>query len=227
MGPLLGLQREPDPRAVRRLGEDDLQKLGVTRGTVGVDRVSWVLLEAFRSAMPDIEFVNAEEALLFERIVKNEEERKLMRKAAWVASEGVQAGLEALAPGVTEYEVYGAFMGRMYALGSEGDGFYFLTSGPVTEEPSTRRTECSRRATRSSWTWGPSSRATTATACGRASSASRRPVQGALPGQLRGDVCGHRAIRPASISEVDAAVRRWRRATATWTTASTPAMASG
>jgi Xaa-Pro dipeptidase len=111
-----------------------LRELGVTRGTVGVDRVSWVLLEGFRAAMPDIEFVNAEEALLFERIVKNEEEQKLMWKAAWVASEGVLAGLEALAPGVTEYEVYGAFMGRMYELGSEGDGFYpFLTSGPVTE----------------------------------------------------------------------------------------------
>ena len=113
---------------------DALSGLGVTSGKVGVDRVSWVILEAFRAAMPGIEFVNAEEALLFERIVKNEEERKLMRKAAWVASEGVQAGLDVLAPGVTEYEVYGAFMGRMYALGSEGDGFYpFLTSGEVTE----------------------------------------------------------------------------------------------
>jgi Xaa-Pro dipeptidase len=111
-----------------------LEELGLTRGTVGVDRLSWVILDAFRSAMPDIEFVNAEEALLLERAVKNEEERKLMRKAGVVASEGVQAGLDALAPGVTEYEVYGAFMGRLYELGSEGDGFYpFLTSGPVTE----------------------------------------------------------------------------------------------
>jgi Xaa-Pro aminopeptidase len=114
--------------------KEALAELGVTRGKVGVDRVSWVILESFRATMPEIEFVNAEEALLFERIVKNEEERKLMRKAAWVASEGVQAGLDALAPGVTEYEVYGAFMGRLYELGSEGDGFYpFLTSGPVTE----------------------------------------------------------------------------------------------
>jgi Xaa-Pro dipeptidase len=113
---------------------DALAELGVTRGKVGVDRVSWIILEAFRAAMPEIEFVNAEEALLFERIVKNEEERKLMRKAAWVASEGVQAGLDALAPGVTEYEVHGAFMGRLFELGSEGDGFNpFLTSGPVTE----------------------------------------------------------------------------------------------
>lgn len=111
-----------------------LSELGVTKGKVGIDRVSFIILDAFRAGMPGIEFVNAEEALLLERAVKNEEERKLMRKAAWVASEGVNAGLDALAPGVTEYEVYGAFMGKLYELGSEGDGFYpFLTSGPVTE----------------------------------------------------------------------------------------------
>jgi Xaa-Pro dipeptidase len=110
-----------------------LKELGVTRGKVGIDRVSWVMLETFRSAMPDIEFVNAEEALLLERAVKNEEEQKLMRHAAWIASEGVKAGVEAVRPGVTEYEIYGTFMGRLYELGSEGDGFYpFLTSGPVT-----------------------------------------------------------------------------------------------
>jgi Xaa-Pro aminopeptidase len=111
-----------------------LAELGVTRGKVGIDRVSWVMLETFKSAMPEIEFVNAEEALLLERAVKNEEEQKLMRHAAWIASEGVKAGVEAVRPGVTEYEIYGTFMGRLYELGSEGDGFYpFLTSGPVTE----------------------------------------------------------------------------------------------
>jgi Xaa-Pro aminopeptidase len=111
-----------------------LEELGVTKGKVGIDRVSWVILEAFKSAMPDIEFVNAEEALLLECAVKNEEEQKLMRHAGWIASEGVQAGVEAVRPGVTEYEIYGAFMGRMYALGAEGDGFYpFLTTGPVSE----------------------------------------------------------------------------------------------
>ncbi len=111
-----------------------LKELGVTRGKVGVDRVSWIILEAFKSTVPDVEFVDAEEALLRERAVKNEEEQKLMRHAAWIASEGVKAGVEAVRPGVTEYEIYGTFMGRLYELGSEGDGFYpFLTSGPVTE----------------------------------------------------------------------------------------------
>ena len=52
--------------------KEALAELGVTRGKVGVDRVSWVILESFRATMPEIEFVNAEEALLFERIVKNE-----------------------------------------------------------------------------------------------------------------------------------------------------------
>jgi Xaa-Pro dipeptidase len=114
--------------------KDNLEELGVTRGKVGVDRVSWIILEAFKKAMPEIEFVDAEHALLLERAVKNEEEKKLMRYAAWIASEGVKAGVEAIRPGVTEYEVYAVFMGRLYELGSEGDGFYpFLTSGPVTE----------------------------------------------------------------------------------------------
>ena len=54
--------------------QDALRGLGVTHGRVGVDRVSWVVLDAFRASMPEIEFVNAEEALLLERIVKNEEE---------------------------------------------------------------------------------------------------------------------------------------------------------
>lgn len=111
-----------------------LRELGVTSGKVGIDRVSWILLEAFRTAIPGITFVNAEYELLLERAIKNPEEQKLMRQAAEVASEGVNAGLAAAQAGVTEFEVVGAFMGRMYELGSEGDGFYpFLTSGPVKD----------------------------------------------------------------------------------------------
>jgi len=34
-----------------------LKDLGVTRGKVGIDRVSWLILDAFKTAMPDLEFV--------------------------------------------------------------------------------------------------------------------------------------------------------------------------
>jgi Xaa-Pro aminopeptidase len=111
-----------------------LSELGVNRGRVGIDRVSWDVLEAFRETMPAIEFVSAEEALTRERAVKNPEEQKLMRRAAWVASEAIRAGMDAVRPGVTENEVSGVFMGRLYELGSEGDAFFpFFTSGPVRE----------------------------------------------------------------------------------------------
>jgi Xaa-Pro aminopeptidase len=111
-----------------------LAKLGVTSGRVGIDRVSWEVLEAFRAALPDVEFVSAEEAIQRERAVKNSEEQKLMRHSAWVASEALAAGMAAVQPGVAENEVSAAFMGRMYQLGSEGNAFSpFLTSGPVRE----------------------------------------------------------------------------------------------
>ncbi len=110
-----------------------LRELGVTRGRVGVDRAAAMLLDAFKAAVPEVEFVHAEEALLLARAVKNDEEQKLMRKAAWVASEGVKAGLEAVQPGVTDFDICGVFMGKLYELASEGDGFNpLVASGPVT-----------------------------------------------------------------------------------------------
>jgi Xaa-Pro dipeptidase len=113
---------------------DALRDLGVERGKVGIDRLSWIMCDALKAELPGVELVDAETELLLERAVKNEEEQKLMRHAGWIAAEGVRAGVEATRPGVTEYEVYAAFMGHLYELGSEGDGFYpFLTSGPVKE----------------------------------------------------------------------------------------------
>jgi Xaa-Pro aminopeptidase len=123
-----------DPGRWAQWAKDALAQLGVTRGRVGLDRVSWEIAEAFATAMPDVELVSAEEALTRERAVKNEEEIKLMRRAAWVASEAIRAGMDAVRPGATENEISGAFMGRLYELGSEGDAFFpFLTSGPVRE----------------------------------------------------------------------------------------------
>jgi Xaa-Pro aminopeptidase len=114
--------------------KNTLAELGVTGGRVGIDRVSWEVFEAFRAAMPDVEFVQAEEELQRSRAVKNSEEQKLMKRSAWIASQALAAGMAAVQPGATENEVSAAFMGRMYELGSEGNAFSpFLTSGPVRE----------------------------------------------------------------------------------------------
>jgi Xaa-Pro aminopeptidase len=131
------LQVWPAPLARDIFGKwftSTMKKLGVTQGRVGLDMAPWQWYDEFKKNLPNVDLVDAEEAMLFERAVKTEDEVALLKKAAKVASRGVEAGLDALKPGVREYEVYRAFMGELYANGSEGDGFWpFLTSGPCLE----------------------------------------------------------------------------------------------
>lgn len=111
-----------------------LEEIGVKKGRVGLDQAPWQWHQEFKRKLPDVEFVDAEEAMLYKRAVKTQDEIELLKKAGWVASKGVEAGLNAIKPGVREYEVYAAFMGELYRHGSEGDGFWpFLTSGPCVE----------------------------------------------------------------------------------------------
>jgi len=111
-----------------------LDKIGVKKGRIGLDRSPWQWYAELRNKRPDLEIVDAEEDLLLARAVKNSEEVKLLKKAGKVAAKGVEAGIKALKPGIREYEVYKTFMGVLYGEGSEGDGFFpFLTSGPCVE----------------------------------------------------------------------------------------------
>jgi Xaa-Pro dipeptidase len=111
-----------------------LAQMGITKGRVGLDQAPWQWYEEFKKTMPKIEFVDAENEILYARAIKTVDELSLIKKACQVASKAVEAGLKALKPGVTEYEVYRAAMGESFGNGSEGDGFWpFLTSGPVKE----------------------------------------------------------------------------------------------
>lgn len=111
-----------------------ITKLGFTTGRIGLDMAPWQWYDEFKKDLPGVTLVDAEEAMLFERAVKTEDEIALLKKANKAASKGVIAGLNSLKPGVREYDVYKAFMGELYANGSQGDGFWpFLTSGPCTE----------------------------------------------------------------------------------------------
>ncbi|MFQ5819185.1 MAG: M24 family metallopeptidase [Candidatus Heimdallarchaeota archaeon] len=111
-----------------------LDSLGIKRGRLGLDMAPWQWYASFKKTLPDLEIVSAEEEIIYARAVKTPDEITLLKKANDVASRGVEAGLEAIKPGVREYEVFGAFMGELYRHGSEGDGFWpFLTSGPCVE----------------------------------------------------------------------------------------------
>jgi len=111
-----------------------LTAIGIKKGRLGLDMAPWQWYDEFKKTLPNYEIVDAEDAILYERAIKTPDEVALIKEACTVASKGVEAGLNALKPGVREYDVYAAFMGELYRHGSEGDGFWpFLTSGPCVE----------------------------------------------------------------------------------------------
>jgi len=111
-----------------------LMAIGIRKGRLGLDMAPWQWYTEFQKTLTNYEIVDAENAMLYERAIKTPDEIALIKEACSVASKGVEAALNALKPGVREYEVYGTAMGELYRNGSEGDGFWpFLTSGPCVE----------------------------------------------------------------------------------------------
>ncbi len=110
-----------------------LKKMNIMRGKIGIDNAPWQWVTAFQKELREFRIVSADQALMFARAVKNPEELKLVRESGRVVVDGIEAGLKATKPGVREFEIYRAFMGAMYADGSEGDAFFpFLVSGRGT-----------------------------------------------------------------------------------------------
>ncbi len=65
------------------------------------------------------------------RVRKSEPELAIMRRAAAAAEAGMQAGLDAIAPGVTENEIAGEISRAMFAAGGEYPAVMpYVTSGP-------------------------------------------------------------------------------------------------
>lgn len=108
------------------------QKLGITRGRVGLDSAPWQWFVTFKERFPNVELVDAQEALLQQRAVKSPEEIALLREAAVASAEAVMRGLAVAKEGAREYDILGAALGDTFHRGSEGDAFFpFLTCGPV------------------------------------------------------------------------------------------------
>jgi Xaa-Pro aminopeptidase len=76
------------------------RRLGVERGVMSV-----TMLDALRDALPDAELVELADVIAGARIIKSEEELRVLRLAADVAKVGADAFVEAIGPGVTELAV--------------------------------------------------------------------------------------------------------------------------
>ena len=108
-----------DLSAVRRVG------LG-GRGLIGAG-----LLTALQAALPDVEWVDMENALCDLRAQKSPAEIEVIRYAYKIAEAGFQAAVDTIRGGVTEREVAAEIEAAMRRAGAEGTGIdTIVASGP-------------------------------------------------------------------------------------------------
>ena len=94
-----------------------LRSMGARR--IGVDSMPFQLWDGMKRMMSEALFLDAYPALSRAREVKHEEEIKLIRSSAEIASAGGEAGLGAVQEGALDFEVLSAIDGAMRAQGAE------------------------------------------------------------------------------------------------------------
>lgn len=98
------------------------------RGLIGAD-----LMAALRAALPDVEWVDVEDALCDLRAQKSPAEIAVIRYAYKIAEAGFQAAVDTIRPGVTERAVAAEIEAAMRRAGAEGTGIdTIVASGPNT-----------------------------------------------------------------------------------------------
>ena len=88
------------------------------------------LLQRFRMAVPNVEVVDARDILMEQRMIKNEDEIRLIKKAQEIAIIGMKKAEEVLSDGIKEYELTNEIEYAMRKAGAEAFSFHtFVNSG--------------------------------------------------------------------------------------------------
>ncbi|MDG5786994.1 Xaa-Pro peptidase family protein [Evansella sp. AB-P1] len=82
-----------------QLRKTSIKKIAIEQG------ISWQRFRNLQDIFPDADFVEVDEGILSQRIVKTNEEIVLLREAAKLADFGINVGVKALKEGITEMEV--------------------------------------------------------------------------------------------------------------------------
>ena len=114
-----GIQLATYPEVVKlAMGRRKLKKLGL----VGTAVMTKPTLDAVAAQLPGVEVVVADEVFRPLRWIKSENELNCHRKAFKVAEKAVQAMLNELKPGMTEFQAIGIAQREIYANGGEYEG---------------------------------------------------------------------------------------------------------
>jgi Xaa-Pro dipeptidase len=95
------------------------EELGITKGKIGIDHVSMLVLISLQEAFPEAEFVNGDHCVLNAQVVKNSEEIKCMRVSSEIASYAMDKAIRSIDSGVRECEILAEAMYVLYSHGME------------------------------------------------------------------------------------------------------------
>ena len=107
-----------DAVAKAAMGKKQLKKLGL----VGTAVMTKPTLDALAAQLPGVELVKADDVFKELRWIKSENELACHRKAFKVAEKAVQAMLNEIKPGMTEFQAIGIAQREIYANGGEYEG---------------------------------------------------------------------------------------------------------
>ena len=136
-----------DIRPFRGLGEiaAEMRAKGLDRSRIGLVAYSSTIqttptflhgeVEELKKLLPNAELVDASWMLEQMRLVKSEEEIRLLRQAGKIARKVVDAMVAAAKPGATEAEVFGEMIRTQIANGGEPNIFNLFASGPIDHPP--------------------------------------------------------------------------------------------
>lgn len=109
---------------------DAMASLGLKGERLGVDRTSSVAFLALQHQ--GLSLVDAQGAIEEARAIKTEDEQSLLRRNAGLCDAAVENMKARIAPGFTENELWGCYMGGALASGAEYAETRLLASGPRT-----------------------------------------------------------------------------------------------
>lgn len=110
-------------------------------GIVGYNIIPLSIYEALRKAIPEAEFIKADDILINMRTIKSDNEIACLREASRIAEIAIEKVLEDIEPGMTELQVVGIAQKAIYENGAEYEGQpLFVLSGKNSRQAISRPT---------------------------------------------------------------------------------------
>jgi Xaa-Pro dipeptidase len=96
-----------------------LKEHGLSEGVIGLDELAYSQVLELSRALPRAELADGDVVMQSVRLVKSDAELAVMQEACAIAEAVTESAIEAVKPGVREYDVVAEAMHTLYRLGGE------------------------------------------------------------------------------------------------------------